>query len=117
MSQSIIWTENRQKTVNLVSVGTNVHQVIKIWYLLNDSFMSSTTFNRDDCLFGVSFNELNDRWKPTVFSGSCLLKVSPGHEVSVAIKQESLPIFFCKTFSSMSRSINWSAGAKRLLYC
>ena len=55
--------------------------------------MSSTTFNREDCIFGVSYNKPNDKWKQTVFSDSCLLKISPGHEVSVAIKQESLPTF------------------------
>ena len=79
--------------------------------------MSSPTFNREDCIFGVSYNKLNDKWKQTVFSGSCLRKISPGLEVSVAIKQESLPTFFWKTFSSMSRSIIWSAGVKSLLYC
>ena len=49
-------------------------------------------------------------------SGSCLQKVFSGHEFSVAIKRESLKISFEKKFSSMSRSIIWSAEAKRLLY-
>ena len=106
-----------KKTVTLLIVGIHVHQGTDIQYLSNDSFGSSTTFNREDCPFGVSFNKLNDRWKQTVFSSSCPQKNSPGHEVSVAIKQESLKTFFWKKVSSISRSIIWSAGAKRLLYC
>ena len=65
-----------KKTVILLSVGSNVHQDTKIQYLSNDSFKSSTTFNREDCLLGVSFNKLNDRWKQTVFSSSSTKKVS-----------------------------------------
>ena len=56
-----------KKTVTLLIVGSHVHWNTKFWYLSNNSFRSSTTFNREDCLFGVSFNKLNDRWKHTVF--------------------------------------------------
>ena len=84
--------------------------------LSNNSFRSSTTFNREDCPFGVSFNILNDRWKQTVFYSSSLQKVSWGHEVSVAIKRESVTTIFWKKDSSMSRSIIWSALSTRLLY-
>ena len=56
-----------KKTVTLLIVGSHVHWDTKFRYLSNNSFRSSTTFNREDCLFGVSFNKLNDRWKRTVF--------------------------------------------------
>ena len=67
-----------KKTVIPLSVGSNVHQDTDIRYLSNDSFRSSTAFNREDCPFGVSYNKLNDRWKQTVFSSSRPQKVSPG---------------------------------------
>ena len=56
-----------KKTVTLLIVGSHVHWDTKFRYLSNNSFRSSTTFNREDCLFGVSSNKLNDRWKHTVF--------------------------------------------------
>ena len=42
----------------------------------------------------VLFNQLYDRWKQTVSSISSPQKVSAGHEVSVAIKRESLTTFY-----------------------
>ena len=71
MSRSTIWsTGANKKLVKMLSVGDNVHQDSKIRYLLNDTYESSTTFNRKGYPFGVSFNKLNDRWKQTVFSSS-----------------------------------------------
>ena len=95
MSRSIIWNAG-VKTVILLSVGSNLHQDAKIPYISNDSFTSSTNFIREDYRFGVSISNLDSRWKQTVFSGSCLQKVSPGHEFLIAIKREFLTIFVWK---------------------
>ena len=56
-----------KKTVALLIVGSHVHQDIDIRYLSNDSFGSSTTFNREDCRFCVSREKLDNRWKQTFF--------------------------------------------------
>ena len=85
-----------KKTVILLSVGSKDHQDTEMRYLSNNSFESSTTFNRDYCPFGVSFSKLNVSWKQTVFSSSCPQTVSLGYEVSVAIGQESLTTFVWK---------------------
>ena len=65
MSRSNNWTE--KQTVILPSVGSDVHQDTDIRYLSNDSFRSSTAFNREDCPFGVSFNKFDNRRKQIVF--------------------------------------------------
>ena len=96
--------------------GSSVKSVHSAYILLADE-KKTTTFNREDYPLGVSFNKLYDRWKQTVSSNSSPQNVSPGHEVSVAIKRESLTTFFWKKVSFMSRSIIWSAGSKTLLYC
>ena len=94
------WTKlSTMSRSNIWSAGAFVHQDSKIRYLSNDTFGSSTTFNRKDCPFGVSFNNLNDRWKQTIFSSSCPQKVFPGHEFSVAIKRESPTTFVWKIFN------------------
>ena len=107
----------RKNTVIPLSVGSNVHQDTDIRYLSNDSFRSSTAFNREDCPIGVSFNKFDDRWKQIVFSGSCPQKVSPGHKLSVAIERESLQqLSFEKKVVSLLRSITSTADARRLLH-
>ena len=106
-----------KKTVTLLIVGSHVHQDSTIRYLSNDTFGSSTTFNREDCPFGVSFNKLDDRWKQTVFSSGCPQKVSPGHELSIAIEQESPTTFVRKKVISLLRSLTLRADARRLLHC
>ena len=69
--------ESRCKnTVTLLIVDSHVHRGTKFRYLSNDSFRSSTTFNREDCPLGVSFNKFDDRCKQTFFSGSYPRKIS-----------------------------------------
>ena len=57
----------RQKTVVLLSVGSNVHRDTKTWFLSNDRFRSSRIFNRNDSCFVVSFNYFDGRWKQIVY--------------------------------------------------
>ena len=107
----------RKKTVTRLIVSSHFHQDSKIRYLSNDTYESSTTFNRKVCPFGVSFNKLTGRWKQTVLLVVFRKKVFPGQKVSVAIEQESPTTFVWKKIISLLRSITLRADARILLLC
>ena len=102
------------KTATLLIVGRHVQSDSKFWYLSNDSLRSSSFETVAALVFHSTKLTKNGS---RLFFLVVVSKKSAGHEVSVAIKHESLTLFFEQKVGSMSRSSIWSAASKRLLYC
>ena len=106
-----------KKSVVLLIVASHVHQGTKIWYLRTIVLGQQESSIEKMAALVFPSNKFNNRWKQTVFSGSCWQNVVPGHEVPVAIEPGSSTTLFEKNVISLVfPSTNLTTDGSRLFF-